>query len=105
MTSRRNHELHLTDRLRDLLESIWCDHPIPPYDTISCQTGDGFNVFEKKLQTHVSNTIYGDAGTRVNEDILITRQRHRQHLLSCVQHLDLFLNCNLTMDLAAEELR
>jgi tRNA U34 5-carboxymethylaminomethyl modifying GTPase MnmE/TrmE len=91
--------------LNSSLSSIWSHHPIPSYEIISCETGDGLNVFERNLQSQVSNIIYGEDGSQSTEDILITRQRHRQHLLSCVEHLDLFLNCNLTMDLAAEELR
>ena len=41
------------------------------------------------------------------EDILITRERHRQHLLQCVDHLKNFLNKNdkKDFDKAAEDLR
>ena len=42
-----------------------------------------------------------------SEDILITRERHRQHLEQCVQHLEKFENKNNTEDIdkAAEDLR
>tara|TARA_B100001750_G_scaffold205053_1_gene181834 strand:- start:758 stop:2089 length:1332 start_codon:yes stop_codon:yes gene_type:complete len=42
-----------------------------------------------------------------SEDILITRERHRQNLISCVQHLDNFKRKKSTRDLdkAAEDLR
>ena len=42
-----------------------------------------------------------------NEDILITRERHRQHLIQCVEHLEDFLNKNEIKDFdkAAEDLR
>ncbi len=42
-----------------------------------------------------------------SEDILITRERHRQNLISCVQHLDNFKRKRSTRDLdkAAEDLR
>ena len=41
------------------------------------------------------------------EDILITRERHRQHLLQCVDHLKNFLDKNYKSDFdkAAEDLR
>ena len=42
-----------------------------------------------------------------NEDILITRERHRQHLIQCVEHLEDFLEKNEVKDFdkAAEDLR
>ena len=42
-----------------------------------------------------------------SEDILITRERHRQHLEQCVSHLEKFKNKNETddFDKAAEDLR
>ena len=42
-----------------------------------------------------------------NEDILITRERHRQHLIQCVKHLEDFLDKNEIKDFdkAAEDLR
>ena len=41
------------------------------------------------------------------EDILITRERHRQHLVQCVDHLKNFLDKNdkKDFDKAAEDLR
>ena len=41
------------------------------------------------------------------QDVLITRERHRQHLEQCVSHLDDFENKNETQDFdkAAEDLR
>ena len=41
------------------------------------------------------------------QDVLITRERHRQHLEQCVSHLDDFENKNQTQDFdkAAEDLR
>tara|TARA_Y100001935_G_scaffold165396_1_gene136038 strand:- start:253 stop:1344 length:1092 start_codon:yes stop_codon:yes gene_type:complete len=43
----------------------------------------------------------------LNEDILITRERHRQHLMQCSVHLKSFLekNDNKDFDKAAEDLR
>ena len=42
-----------------------------------------------------------------SEDILITRERHRQHLEQCVAHLEDFKNKNISeeFDKAAEDLR
>ena len=42
-----------------------------------------------------------------NQDILITRERHRQHLMKCVEHLKLFLaqNDKNDFDMASEDLR
>ena len=42
-----------------------------------------------------------------DEDILITRERHRQHLLQCVDYLKNFLDKNdqKDFDKAAEDLR
>ena len=42
-----------------------------------------------------------------NEDILITRERHRQNLINCVQHLEKFQKKNFSLDFdkAAEDLR
>ena len=42
-----------------------------------------------------------------NEDILITRERHRQHLIQCVEYLEDFLDKSETKDFdkAAEDLR
>lgn len=94
----------LEDLIQSSLESKW-SHVTPPFHIISCQTGVGLTDFEKQLQKSVSDIIYGENGSHFTENILITRQRHRLHLLNCVEHLDTFLKCNLTMDLAAEELR
>ena len=42
-----------------------------------------------------------------NDDILITRERHRQHLVQCVENLENFLDKNEKKDFdkAAEDLR
>jgi len=42
-----------------------------------------------------------------NEDILITRERHRQNLINCVQHLEKFQKKKTARDLdkSAEDLR
>ena len=42
-----------------------------------------------------------------SEDILITRERHRQNLINCVQHLERFQNKKSSQDFdkAAEDLR
>ncbi len=91
--------------LQNLLEQIWCNHSIPKHFIISCKNGFGVESLENGLEKHVSQIVYGNNENTFTEGILITRQRHREHLLSCLQHIDSFLNSNLPMDLAAEELR
>jgi tRNA U34 5-carboxymethylaminomethyl modifying GTPase MnmE/TrmE len=46
-----------------------------------------------------------EVGNDANKGLIITRERHRYHLRKCVDHLSRFLDANLTMDLAAEEIR
>ena len=42
-----------------------------------------------------------------SEDILITRERHRQNLINCVHHLEKFIKIRSSknFDMAAEDLR
>ncbi len=54
-----------------------------------------------KIKNHLENKFISE------EDILITRERHRQHLLQCVDHLNNFSDKNdkKDFDKAAEDLR
>ena len=54
-----------------------------------------------KIKNHLENKFISE------EDILITRERHRQHLLQCVDHLNHFSDKNdkKDFDKAAEDLR
>ena len=55
------------------------------------------NAIKNKLKNRFINS----------ENILITRERHRQHLEKCILHLDKFLQKNNSkdFDIAAEDLR
>ena len=54
-----------------------------------------------KIKKHLENKFISE------EDILITRERHRQHLIQCVEHLKNFSDKNdkKDFDKAAEDLR
>ena len=58
-----------------------------------------------KLITKIKNKLKNKFTT--SEDILITRERHRQNLINCVQHLEKFQKkkANQDFDKAAEDLR
>ena len=63
---------------------------------------------EKNLQKLISEIKNKLKNKFINfQDVLITRERHRQHLEQCVSHLDDFENKNETQDFdkAAEDLR
>ena len=63
---------------------------------------------EKNLEKLISEIKKKLKNQFINfQDILITRERHRQHLEQCVLHLDDFENKNETQDFdkAAEDLR
>ena len=64
---------------------------------------DNFNI--DKLITKIKNNLKNKFIS--GEDILITRERHRQHLVQCVDHLKIFLEKNdkKDFDKAAEDLR
>ena len=59
------------------------------------------NKLIKKIKSKLKNKF------TTNEDILITRERHRQNLISCVRHLEKFQKKknNHDFDKAAEDLR
>ena len=58
-----------------------------------------------KLISKIKNKLKNKFTT--SEDILITRERHRQNLINCVQHLEKFQKKKYTLDFdkAAEDLR
>ncbi len=64
---------------------------------------DNLNIDKliSKIKNHLKNKFISD------EDILITRERHRQHLLQCVEHLKNFSDKNdkKDFDKGAEDLR
>lgn len=87
------------------------------YQRISCMTGEGISELEDKISRAVRDLLAEDSnntdkgnqtskeGLSLGGDGLVTRERHRRHLLNCLFHLDRFLAADLPMDAAAEELR
>ena len=56
------------------------------YVLISIKKDSNLNKLILKIKSKLKNKF------TTTEDILITRERHRQNLLNCVQHLEKFLN-------------
>ena len=86
----------------DLLkESL--DPEITKLNHVIISLKDNFNI--DKLITKIKNNLKNKFISE--EDILITRERHRQHLVQCVDHLKNFLEKNdkKDFDKAAEDLR
>ncbi len=68
---------------------------------ISIKKDSNLNKLIKKIKSILKNNF------TVTEDILITRERHRQNLINCVQHLEKFQKKKTSKDFdkAAEDLR
>ena len=68
---------------------------------ISIKKGKNLNKLISKIKSKLKNKF------TTTEDILITRERHRQNLINCVQHLEKFQRKKSTQDFdkAAEDLR
>ena len=73
-----------------------CDHVL-----ISIKKNSNLNKLILKIKSKLKNKF------STNEDILITRERHRQNLINCVQHLEKFQKKKSAQDFdkAAEDLR
>ena len=73
------------------------------YDHVIISIKKDFNL--NKLITKIKSKLKNKFTT--NEDILITRERHRENLISCVKHLENFQKKKYTQDFdkAAEDLR
>ena len=73
------------------------------YEHVLISIKKDFNL--NKLITKIKSKLKNKFTT--TEDILITRERHRQNLISCVQHLQKFQKMKSTQDFdkAAEDLR
>ena len=86
----------------DLLEEK-LDPEISKLNHVQISLKDNFNI--DKLITKIKNNLKNKFISE--EDILITRERHRQHLVQCVNHLTNFLDKNdkKDFDKAAEDLR
>ncbi len=68
---------------------------------ISIKKDSNLNKLIQKIKNKLKNKF------TTTEDILITRERHRQNLINCVQHLEKFQKMKSAQDLdkAAEDLR
>ena len=87
-----------SDLLKDKL-----DQEISKLDPVLISLKKNLNI--DKLILKIKNSLNNKFITE--EDILITRERHRQHLIQCVNHLQNFLDKNNKKDFdkAAEDLR
>ncbi len=87
-----------SDLLRNTL-----DEDVLKFDHVLISLKDNLNI--DKLISKIKNNLKDKFISE--EDILITRERHRQHLAQCVKHLKKFLNKNdkKDFDKAAEDLR
>ncbi len=87
-----------SDLLKDKLDS-----KILKLNHVLISLKDNANIDEliSKIKNHLKDKFIAE------EDILITRERHRQHLIQCVDHLKNFLDKNIKKDFdkAAEDLR
>ena len=79
------------------------DKEISKFNHVLISLKDNLNIDKliKKIKDQLKNKFISE------EDILITRERHRQHLLQCMDHLKNFLEKNNKKDFdkAAEDLR
>lgn len=87
--------------------------------TISCESQQGMDLFLQGLTNHVLQSVMGGAttgsvgqgggGGEPEDDPIMTRGRHRQHVQAALEALDRFAQLHrqglVTVDLAAEELR
>jgi len=79
------------------------DVDVSKFDHVLISLKDNLNI--NKLISKIKNNLKKRFISE--DDILITRERHRQHLVQCVEYLKNFLNKNDKKDLdkAAEDLR
>ena len=86
----------------DLLK-VKLDPEISKYNHVLISLKDNLNIDKLilKIKSNLENKFISE------EDILITRERHRQHLLQCVEHLKNFSEKNdkKDFDKGAEDLR
>ena len=79
------------------------DPEISKFNHVLISLKDNLNIDKliSKIKNHLKNKFISE------EDILITRERHRQHLLQCVEHLKNFSDKNdkKDFDKGAEDLR
>ena len=92
-------DLSSSTNINDLIQ----DNNIKEYHTISCKTSDGIDTLLQKLSTKTQTIT-------TSESSIITRTRHRHHLISANNALLNFLNSSSKnglygIDLASEDLR
>jgi tRNA modification GTPase len=79
------------------------DPEVSKFNHVLISLKDNLNIDKliSKIKNHLENKFISE------EDILITRERHRQHLLQCVEHLKSFSEKNdkKDFDKGAEDLR
>ena len=79
------------------------DHEVTKFNHVLISLKDNFNIEKliSEIKKYLKNKFISE------EDILITRERHRQHLIQCVEHLKNFADKNdkNDFDKAAEDLR
>ena len=79
------------------------DQDVSKFDHVLISLKNNLNIDKLilKIKNNLKNRFISE------EDILITRERHRQHLVQCVEHLKNFLykNDKKDFDKAAEDLR
>ena len=87
-----------SDLIKDTL-----DKEISKFNHVLISLKDNLNIDKliEKIKRQLKNKFISE------EDILITRERHRQHLVQCIDHLKNFLEKNNKKDFdkAAEDLR
>ena len=90
--------INKSDLLKEKLDS-----EISKFNHVLISLKDNLNIDKliSKIKKHLENKFISE------EDILITRERHRQHLIQCVEHLKNFSDKNdkKDFDKAAEDLR
>jgi tRNA modification GTPase len=90
--------INKTDLLKEKL-----DPEITKFDHVLISLKENSNIDKliSKIKNNLKNKFISE------EDILITRERHRRHLVQCVEHLKNFLKKNdkKDFDKAAEDLR
>ncbi len=90
--------INKSDLLKEKLDS-----ETSKFNHVLISLKDNLNIDKliSKIKNHLKNKFISD------EDILITRERHRQHLLQCVEHLKNFSDKNdkKDFDKGAEDLR
>ena len=79
------------------------DQDISKFDHVLISLKENLNIDKLilKIKNNLKNKFISE------EDILITRERHRQHLVQCLEHLKNFVDKNdkKDFDKAAEDLR